>query len=85
MIQMDGVHREVFTKLVDTQKVHDMITQSDGALVDIHSNGERSAVRISMAGFGLRRIRVANLPPGLSNHVIQVALTRFGEVRAIQD
>jgi hypothetical protein len=31
IIQMDGIRREVFTKLVDVQKLHDVITQSDGA------------------------------------------------------
>jgi hypothetical protein len=46
MIQVDRIRRQVFIKLVDMQKVHDIITQSDGALVYPHSNGERSTVQI---------------------------------------
>jgi hypothetical protein len=69
MIQIDGISRQVLIKLVDMQKVHD-ITQSDGALVYTHANGERYTVRISVAGSGLRLIRVDNLPSELPNHMI---------------
>jgi hypothetical protein len=51
----------------------------------MHSNGELSTVRISMAAFELRRIRVVNLPPGLSNHVVQQAVARIGEIHDVQN
>jgi hypothetical protein len=38
-----------------------------------------------IAGMGLRRIRLANLPPELSNITIRTAVSKYGEVLSIQD
>jgi len=49
-----------------------------------HENGEISKVRIEAVGLGLRRVRVASLPPEVENKTLKMALGAFGEIRDIQ-
>jgi len=47
-------------------------------------NGVISKVRIEAVGLGLRKVRIANLPPEVSDRNIRMALRQFGEIRDIQ-
>jgi hypothetical protein len=46
-------------------------------------NGEISTVRIEVAGLGTKRVRLANLPPEVSDSVIRIMMSRFGDVREV--
>jgi hypothetical protein len=51
-----------------------------------HSNGVISKVRIEAAGLGIRRVRIANLPPPeISDRAIEMGLSRYGEVKEVQE
>jgi hypothetical protein len=48
-------------------------------------NGEISVVQIELAGTGTRRVRIANLPPKLSDRAIRETLSNYGEVKEIRE
>jgi hypothetical protein len=49
-----------------------------------HETGEISKVQIEYAGMGIRTIRIANLPPEVSERAIHSILSRYGEVKEIR-
>ena len=51
----------------------------------MHDKGEQSQVTIEIAGMGLRKIRIANLPPEFSGCMLKANLAKYGEVRAITE
>ena len=85
MIQIDGIRRQVYIKFIDLSSVHDILRVTNGEIVYKHVTGEISTVRLMEAGMGSKRVRLANLPPEVSNHNIRVAMSNFGNVQAIQD
>jgi len=42
-------------------------------------------VRIDVAGIGTRRVRIANLPSEVTDGILRTALSRYGEVKQIQE
>jgi hypothetical protein len=85
MIQTDGTRRQVFIKFTDLPFVQDILNATNGETVYKHGKGEISRVQLMIAGMGIRRIRLANLPPELSNTTIRNALYQYGDVESIQD
>jgi hypothetical protein len=85
MIQVDGTKQKVYMKLTTQQKAQDIVMQAMGTLEYTHDTGKRSQVSISMAGIGINKIRVANLTPELQNTIIHNALSRYGEIKGIQE
>ena len=47
--------------------------------------GEVSVVHLEVAGVGMRRIRIAILPPEVTEGSIRPALISYGEIVSIQD
>jgi len=47
--------------------------------------GVIAIVRIEMTGMGTRRVRIANLPPEVSEGTIRAALGPYGDVKSIQE
>jgi hypothetical protein len=57
---------------------------TDGRVEYRYANVEISIVRLEHAGMGMRRIRIANLPPEVPER-IRVALAPYGEIMSIND
>jgi hypothetical protein len=85
MIQIDGIRRQVYIRFIDVSSVYDILRATNGETVYKHVTGEISPVRLMEAGMGSKRIRLANLPPEVSNNNIRVAMSRFGNVQTIQE
>ena len=83
MIQIDGPLRHVYIKFRDTQ-TQALLTATQGQEDFRHENGEIAKVRIEAVGLGMRRVRVACLPPGMEDRALKMALGAFGEIRDIQ-
>jgi len=49
-----------------------------------HENGEISKIRIEAVGLGMRRVRVANIPPEVEEKTLKMAPGAFGEILDIQ-
>jgi hypothetical protein len=84
MIQIDGPKRHVYIKVSDLACMQELLTSKKGQAEYRHTNGIISNVRIEAVGLGLRKVRIANLPPEASNRNIRMALRQFGEIRDIQ-
>jgi hypothetical protein len=50
-----------------------------------HTNGEISKVWPEAAGLGIRRVRIANLPPEIPDRTVRMGLGRYGVVREVQE
>jgi len=46
-----------------------------------HDNGEISIVKVELAGMGVRRGRVAGLPPEVKEPVLSDAILKYGGVK----
>jgi len=83
MIQIDGIKRQVFIKLIDNAYVQALLGETNGQAEYKHQNGVLSTVNIAIAGMGTKCVRIANLPPEVKEHAIRTALTPFGTVLAV--
>jgi hypothetical protein len=85
MIQLDGSRRQVFINFAKGGRMLDVISDTKGQEEYMHDNGELSQVTIKIAGIGMRKIRVANLPPEVSDCMVKANLAKYGEARAIME
>jgi hypothetical protein len=83
MIQIDGPKRHVYIKVSDPARMQEILTTT-GQAEYRHTNGVLSKVRIEAVGLGLRKVRIANLPPEVADTNIRMALRQFGEIRDIR-
>jgi hypothetical protein len=84
MIQIDGIKRQVFIKLVDIESVQGLLRDTSGRAAYKYPNGELSVVNIDLAGMGTKRVRVASLPPETTNETLRASLISYGKVLNIQ-
>jgi hypothetical protein len=63
MIQIDGIKRQVYIKLIDKECVLSLLRSTNGQAEYKHHTGELSIVNIAVVGMGTKRVRIANLPP----------------------
>jgi hypothetical protein len=73
----------VYIKFVNEQHAHRTITSTNGTQEFHHENGEVSQVQIDIAGMGKKKIRVANLPPEVPDHILRSTLKKFGTIYGI--
>jgi hypothetical protein len=85
MIQVDGIRRRVYIKFVNREKMQTILRSTKGQLEYRHETGEVSLVRIDIAEMGLRRARVANLPPEVPDRVIRVTMSKYCDVEDISE
>jgi RNA recognition motif-containing protein len=50
-----------------------------------HETGEISKVKIERAGMGIRTVRIANLPPEVSDRTMKNILSQYGEVKEVKE
>ena len=58
-----------------------VLQDSKGQLEFRHDNGELSQVIMEEAGMGIKKNRVATLPPEVTENMIRDNLTKYGEVK----
>jgi hypothetical protein len=85
MIQIHGPKRQVYIKLTREQHVHKLIRETGGQVEYIHVDGPRSQIKSDVAGKGTKAIRIANLPPEVSDDVLKAALIPYGTIVAIRN
>ena len=84
-IQIDGPKLHVYIKVSYPLRTQELLTSTTGQAEYWHTNCVFSKVRIEAVGLGLRKVRIANLPPEVSNRNIRMALRQYGEIRDIQN
>jgi hypothetical protein len=84
MIQIDGVRRQVFIKLIDNEKVMTILRETAGQVEYNYPTGEVFQVTVELAGMVTKRVRISNLPPEIPNDVLRVALAPYGKVPDVQ-
>jgi len=85
MIQIDGPQRRVYIKFVNTDQMMDLLQMVKGQLEYHHENGELSIVKVEVAGLGIKRARIANLPLEILDGTLRDVLTKYGEVKKITE
>ena len=83
MIQIDGPRRRVYIKFNNSDRALSVLQETAGRGEFRHDTGELSIVHIDWAGMGVRRIRLANLPPEVPDRIIRGALSPYGEVTEV--
>jgi hypothetical protein len=85
MIQIDGIERHLFLKLVEDIYIQNILQSTNGSAEYRHVRGRISIVRLEVAGMGKRRIWITNLPPEVTERSIRAVLASYGEIVSIQD
>jgi hypothetical protein len=83
VVQIYGTKRHVYIKFIDNVYVQAVLRETNGQAEYKHHNGVLSIVNIAMAGIGIKRVRIAKLPPEVKEHDIRTALTPCGIVLAV--
>ena len=83
MIQIDGIKRQVYIKMVVSVSVL-AIRRDTGRQAEYkYPTGELLVASLAVAAMGTKRIRVANLPPEEPKETLRAALAPFGKIRDI--
>ena len=85
MVQIDGTGRQVYIKFRDPNRMYDILRTTNVQGEFRHANGEISKARIEEVGLGIRRVRMANIPPEISDRTIKMGLNRYGEVKEVKE
>jgi len=85
MIQIDGLRRRVYIKFVSAERMQSILQNVQGQKEYKHDIGEISIVKVELAGMGVRRVRVANLPPEVKEPDLRDAMSKYGDVKDIQE
>jgi hypothetical protein len=85
MIQIDEPRRHVYIKFYTSERTYSILQATNGCVEFQRDNGELSMVHIDLAGMGVRRIRLANLPPEVPDRNIREALAQYEEVKEVNE
>jgi hypothetical protein len=85
MIQIDGSKRHVYLKFQNPDKLQAVLQETGGKRDYKPENGEISRVQIEPAGMGIRTLRIAILPPEVTDNTISSILSRYGEVKGVKE
>ena len=84
MIQVDGLRKQVFIKLVNNDCVQTLLRDPSGEAKYKHHSEELSTVGIAVPGLGTKRVQVANLPSEVPDTALTTSLAPFGKVLTIE-
>jgi len=84
MIQIGDIKRHVYIKLADTESVTALLRDTEDQAKYKYPPGELSIVNIAQAGLGTKRIRIANVPPDVSNGTLWATLAPYSKIVDIQ-
>jgi len=70
MIQIDGIKRHYFLNFVVDTYIQNILQSTHGSAEYRHVTGEISIVGLEVPGMEKRRIRIANLPPEVTERSI---------------
>jgi hypothetical protein len=79
-ILIDGVRRQVFIKLTDSNKVTAVLQDTGDQVEYKYTTGDVSFVSLAMADIGKKRVRVANLPPEVPDETLRASLAPYRKV-----
>jgi hypothetical protein len=85
MIQIDGHRCKVYIKFSSTTRMQQVLKETQGGLEYQHDNDEISQIRIELAGMGLKKVRIANLPPEVPDRTVRDTLAQYEEERVITE
>ena len=85
MIQVDGPRRRIYIKFVTSEKMQTVLRSTAGQLEFQRETGEISIVHVDIAGMGLRKIRIANLPPEVSDKTLTDIMSKYDDVKDITE
>jgi hypothetical protein len=85
MMQIDGPRRRVYIKFNNRERALSVLQETAGSQEFHHDTVELSIVNIEWADMGERRIRLANLPPEVTDGTIRGALSPCGEVMEVHE
>jgi len=81
MIQIDGPRRRVYIKFVHNEGMRAILEMTRGQLKYHYDTGEFSTVIVEEAGMGVRKVRIANLPPETLEPTPRGAMSKLGDVK----
>jgi len=84
MIQIYGPRRRVCIKFATAERMQSILQNIQGQQEYKQDNGEISIVKTELAAMGVRRVRVANIPPEVTEPVLRDAMSKYGDVKDIQ-
>jgi len=84
-LQIDGPRRRVYIKFHSDLRLQAILHDTNGRLEFHHDKGELSKVTIEIADVGTKKVRLARLPPEVTEDIIKNCLSKFGEVENIRD
>jgi hypothetical protein len=85
MIQIDDPRWRVYIKFNESERALFVLNETDVRGEFHHDTGEFSVVHIEWAGMGVRRIRMDNLPPEVTDRTTMGALSPFGEAMEVHE
>jgi hypothetical protein len=85
IVQVDGVRRHVNIKFLNDERMQATLGRHTGQIEYHHTNGELSLVRREGAGMGIRRVRVANLPPEVPDRRLRDVMEAYGDIKRITE
>jgi len=85
MIQIDGAKRHVYIKFTEEQNMSKITRATGGQKEYNHETGEITQVTIEIAGLGVKKFRIANLPPETNEYDIGTSLSKYVEVKSIRE
>jgi len=77
--------RRVYIKFVSAEIMQSILQNIQTQQEYRHDNCEISIVKVELAGMGVRRVRVAGLPPEVNEPVLRDAMSKCGDIKDIQE
>jgi hypothetical protein len=84
LIEIDGIKRHVYIKLLTEQMAHKIIQDTNGRMTYKHPDGLMTTVIIELAGMGIKSIRMANFPLEVPENKIQAAIAPYGKIISLR-